>query len=339
MIELPGKLGLLLPQFLVLLLAFGAFVLIGVILVRRKKIRQSTLTFHLFISPWTIGFLFLTLGPILYSLYLSFTEWDIVNPPKFVGTDNYERVFTGDASFYKSLTVTFYYTFLSVPLQLVLGFAVALLMNQKVPGMRIFRTVYYVPSLVSGVAVSVLWLWIFHPNFGLLNDVLGVFGIEGINWLMDVNWALPSLILMSLWGIGGTMVIYLAGLQDIPATLYEAAEIEGANRWHKLRYVTIPMMTPIIFFNLIMGIIGSFQTFTQAFIMTEGGPKDSTLFYVLKLYNHAFLWFEMGYASALAWVLFVILIIFTALVFRSSAMWVYYEGEVKKQRKGARAHG
>jgi multiple sugar transport system permease protein len=339
MLELPESLVLLLPQIMVLLLVLCVLVLVGILMVRRKWIKQSTMTFHLFISPWTIGFLCLTLGPIIYSLYLSFMEWDIINSPKYVGADNYVRALAGDALFYKSIRVTFYYTFLSVPLQLILGFSVALLMNQKIRGMRILRTIYYLPSLISGVAMAVLWLWIFHPNFGLINDVLSVFGFEGKNWLMDVKWAVPALILMSLWGIGGSMVIYLAGLQDIPASLYEAAEMEGARRWHKLRYVTIPMMTPVIFFNLIMGIIGSFQTFTQAFIMTEGGPKDATLFYVLKLYNHAFLWFEMGYASALAWILFLILLIFTAIVFRSSSMWVYYEGEVKKQKKGVKTHG
>jgi multiple sugar transport system permease protein len=249
----------------------------------------------------------------------------------FVGLDNYIRALSGkDILFWHALKITATYAVVTVPLRLGLGFFLALLLNYEIPAVSIWRTIYYLPSVLTGVAVSVLWMLIFRPNFGVLNYLLSFVGIEGPAWLYDKHWALPALMIMSLWGIGGGMVIYLAGLQGIPTALYEAATIDGANVWHRLRHVTLPMMSPVIFFNLVRGIIGTFQVFTSAYVMTAGGPQLATFFYSLHLYNSAFLRMQMGYSSMLAWVLFLIIMIFTLLTVRSSAAWVYYEGELKR---------
>lgn len=293
------------------------------------RAKREAMLGYLFISPWLIGLVIFTIGPILVSLYLSLTNYEIVRAPVFSGLTNYRFLFS-DRLFWQSLQVTTVYVAVSVPLGLILSFAVALLMNQKLKYLGLWRTIFYVPNLVPVIASSVLWLWIFNPQFGLFNVFLQYLGIEGPNWLGHTQWALPALIIMSLWGVGGPMLIYLAGLQGIPTDLYEAADIDGAGAWTKFRAVTIPMMTPVIFFNLVMGMIAAFQTFTQAFVMTGGGPRYATLFYVLYLYQNAFQFFRMGYASALAWILFVIILVLTILVFRSSATWVYYEGEVRK---------
>ena len=283
-----------------------------------------------FISPWIVGFLALQLGPMLASLALSFTEYQIVAPPKFVGFANYVRMFTADVSFWAALKVTFTFAIVAVPLQLAGGLLVALLMNQKVPGQTLWRTVYYLPNVVAGVSVAMLWVWIFHSQFGLINLVLRVvFDIQGPAWLGHPNWALPALIIMSLWSVGSSMIVNLAGLQGIPSELYEAAAIDGATWWHKFWKVTLPMLSPVLFFNLVMGVIGTFQYFTNAYVMTGGGPGRATLFYNLYLYTNAFQYYKMGYASALAWVMFLIILAFTLLIFKSSPMWVYYEGTVK----------
>ena len=265
---------------------------------------------------------------MLVSVWLSFVEWEILKPPVFVGLGNWRNL-VSDALFWQSLKVTVVYTAGVVPLSVVSGFLMALLMNQNVKPISLFRTVYYLPSLTSGVAVAMLWLWIFNPDFGLLNYALSWVGIKGPGWVFDPKWVVPSLIIMSLWGVGNTMVIYLSGLQGIPTHLYEAMEIDGAGRWHKLIYITIPLMTPIVFFNLIMSVISSFQTFTAAYVMTSGGPMNASLFYVLYLFRNAFQYFKMGYASALAWVLFAVIAFFTFLIFRSSDQWVYYEAGTK----------
>ena len=298
---------------------------------RRKmslRARREAIAGYLFIMPWLLGLIIFTLGPIIVSLYLSMTNYEVVRAPKFTGFANYEFLFQ-DRLFWQALRVTSTYVFVSVPLGLVLSFAVAMLMNQKLKLLGVWRTIFYVPNLVPVIASSMLWLWLFNPQFGLFNAFLQYFGIEGPNWLGHTQWALPSLILMSLWNVGGPMLIYLAGLQGIPTDLYEACDIDGAGVWRKFFAVTIPMMTPVIFFNLILGMIAAFQTFAQAFVMTEGGPRYATLFYVLYLYQNAFQFFRMGYAAALAWILFIIIFAFTVLVFRSSAGWVYYEGEVR----------
>jgi multiple sugar transport system permease protein len=233
----------------------------------------------------------------------------------------------------KSLVNTAYYSFAMVPLGTALALLIALLLNQDIRGRSIFRALYYVPSIVSGVVVSILWAWLYHPDQGLINSVLGFLGMWKImdppRWIYSETLAMPSLILMSLWGTGGSMLIFLAGLQGIPTALYEAAHIDGANAWHRFWNITIPMLTPTIFFSIIMRIIGSFQVFTQAFIMTQGGPNNATLTMVLYLYRKAFEQFRFGYASVLAWILFVVIMVFTLSVFRSSAMWVYYEAEIK----------
>jgi len=287
----------------------------------------------IFISPWIVGFLALQVGPMIASLVLSFTEYQIVAPPKFIGLANYIKMFTADASFVDALKVTFTYGIVSVPLQLVAGLLVALLMNQKVPALQLWRTIYYLPNVVSGVSVAMLWVWIFHSQFGLINLVLRVtLGIQGPAWLGHPSWALPALILMSLWSVGSSMIVNLAGLQGIPTELYEAASIDGATWWHRFWKVTLPMLSPVMFFNLVMGVIGSFQYFTNAYVMTGGGPGRATLFYNLYLYNNAFLYYKMGYASALAWVMFVIILVFTLLIFKSSPLWVYYEGTVARGR-------
>lgn len=288
--------------------------------------RREALEGYLFVLPLLVGLVGLTLWPVIRSLMISFCQYNIMNPAKFVGGRNYIELFH-DPLFWQSLKVTVIYSIVSVPLGLAAGLAVALLMNQKVRGISLFRTIYYLPAVVSGVAVSLLWVWIFNPDYGLANTALKSVGIAPQQWLSSPKTALGSLIFMSLWGVGGGMVIYLAGLQSVPGQLYEASEIDGANSLQQFRHITLPMLTPVIFYNLVMGIIGSFQVFTQAFVMTGGGPVNSTLFYVLYLYKQAFNYFHMGYASAMAWILFAIILVLTLLVFKSSSMWVYYEGE------------
>jgi len=285
---------------------------------------------YILVSPWIIGFIVFVAGPMVASLIFSLTSYDIVHPTVFLGASNYARMFTGDPLFWKSLRVTMTYALVAVPLDLLAGFTLAFMLNAKVPGISVWRTLYYVPSVVAGVAVAILWLSLLNPRFGIVNWVLSWFGIRGPGWLSSTDWALPALIVMSLWGVGGGMIIYLAGLQGIPTTLYDAAQVDGANAWNRLIHVTLPMMTPIIFFNLVMGVIGTFQYFTNAYVMTRGGPADATLFYNLYLYQNAFNYMKMGYASALAWVLFVIVLLLTLLIFRSSAAWVYYEGQLRR---------
>ena len=284
---------------------------------------------YLFILPWMLGFILWTAGPMIASLLISFTQWEIVTPWKWVGFAQYEKLLQDDR-FYKSLYNTAFYVFLGVPLHLFVALLAALAMNLKIHGTRIYRTVYYLPSITPAVANSILWLWIFNPEFGLANAFLGFLGLPKVYWLQDPAWAKPSFILMSLWSIGSQMVILLAGLQNVPQSLYDAASIDGAGTMGRFRHVTLPILSPTIFFNLIMAIIGAFQVFTQAYIITSGGPENATLFYVLYLYRMAFENFRMGYASALAWVLFIIIMIFTFLQFRIANIWVFYEGELAK---------
>lgn len=276
-------------------------------------------------SPWIIGFLVFTLGPFIASFYFGFTNYDAIRPPQWIGLGNYERMFTGDKHFWLSFTNTAYYTVLAVPLRLMLALFIAVLLNQGLPGQNLLRTAYYMPSVVSGVAASMLWLWLFDPTIGLINTALGWFGIGGPAWLMDPKWSKPALVLMAMWGIGPQMVIFLAGLQGVPQELYEAAEVDGAGWLHRIRHITLPLITPSIFFNSVMGVIGSFQVFTAAYVMTAGGPANSTLFYVLYLFWNAFSYFRMGYASALAWVLFLVIAVLTVFQFRFASRWVYYE--------------
>jgi len=289
--------------------------------------RRETIAFYLCISPWLLGFVLFVLWPMVASLFISFTRWDLLSPAKFVGLQNYQKMFTRDPLFWQSLKVTAIYTSAYVPIELVGGLVLALIMNQKLRFVGVFRTIYYLPSVLPGVAFVVLWMWILHPDVGLVNTLLSYVGIEGPRWLADPDWALPALLMMSLWGLGRSMVLYLASLKGIPQHLYEAAAIDGAGAWQSFWKITLPMLTPTIFFNLVLSIISTFQTFTSAFVATDGGPLDATLFYVLYLFRQAFQYFNMGYASALAWVLFVIIFVFTLLIVRSSGRWVYYEGE------------
>lgn len=298
---------------------------------RGLSIRKKEWVFgYLFILPWILGFLFLRLGPMIASFVLSFTEYPIVASPKFVGLANFIRIFTADAAFMDALKVTFSYAIFSVPFGIFLSLTVALILNQKIPGLAIWRTVYYLPSVVSGVAVAALWGWLFHPDFGLINLSLSLFGIKGPAWLANPDTALFALVIMSFWGIGGGMIINLAGLQGIPSELYEAAKVDGANAWHRFWRITIPMLSPVLFFNLVMSVIDTFQYFTNAYVMTGGGPGRSTLFYNLYLYQNAFRYYKMGYASALAWIIFIVILALTLLIFKSSPYWVYYEGIRKK---------
>jgi multiple sugar transport system permease protein len=275
--------------------------------------------------PAILGFLLFTIGPMIASFFIGMTDWTIGGSPSFVGLSNYREMFTNDPLFYKSLSVTLYYTFGSVPLLLIIAFCVAMLLNQQVKGLAFFRTVYYLPVLVPSIANSILWLWVFNPDFGLLNSTLRSAGLPESQWIYDERTAVPSLILMSAWGFGNAAIIFLAGLQGVPHHLYDAVAVDGGNTWHKLKHVTLPMMTPTIFFNLVIGLIVAFQVFNEAYVMTNGGPNNATLFYIFYLYRTAFTESRMGYASALAWVLFVVILVVTVIVFRTARHWVYYE--------------
>jgi multiple sugar transport system permease protein len=290
----------------------------------RKPAGRRTIVGYIFIAPFMLGFVIWFLIPALISLWLAFQDWNMIQVPRFIGLDNFRSI-VSDKLFWQALKVTTIYTAVSVPLSLVLAFLLALLVNTKVRGIAVFRTIYYLPSFVPAVANAVLWAWILNSEFGLLNAFLHVFGIHKVLWLQDPDWALPALILMSLWGLGGTMVIFLAGLQGIPNEFYEAAEIDGAGPWAKLWHVTIPLMSPVIFFNLVMGIIGTFQMFTAAYLITNGGPQNGTLFYVLYLWRVAFQYLRMGYGAALAWVLAFIIMGLTVFVFSGLGRWVHYE--------------
>ena len=287
--------------------------------------QRESIEFYLAISPWLVGFVLFTGGPVLFSLVMSFTNWTGLTTMKWVGLGNFIRLFTDDRLFWDTVRNTFYYSFGSVSLGTLGALSVAVLLNQKVPGVSVFRTLYYLPSVTTGVAVAIMWLWIFNPSIGLLNYMLSWVGIKGPGWLGSTDWAMPAFILMSLWGIGGNMVVLLAGLQGIPVSLYEAARIDGASRWHELRHVTFPMLSPVLFYVVVISIIGSFQTFTNVYVMTRGGPGTSTLVYEMYLFQNAFEFLKMGYGSALAWVFFAIILGLTAIQFRIGSQWVYYE--------------
>ncbi|HJT25697.1 MAG TPA: sugar ABC transporter permease [bacterium] len=305
--------------------------------------RKEAISAYFFLSPFLFWMVFLMGGPILAAFLLSFCKWDIFNPIQFVGLQNYSEMFFDDPRFWKSLYNTAYFTIVSVPIGMILSIVVALLMNQKIKGIAIFRTIYYLPSILgSGVAMAVLWKWIFNADSGLLNYMIDLLtfhhihidqnavGLHCPKWLASEAWSKPALIIMSFWNVGGGMIIYLAGLQGIPTALYEAAEIDGANRWQQLWTVTLPGLSPVIFFQLIVSIVGSFQIFNQVYVMTDGlgGPADSTLVMVLYIYQK-FKYLQMGYASALAFVLFIVIMLATWMQFKF-AKWVYYEGELRK---------
>ena len=289
--------------------------------------RREAIDGYISLSPWLIGFVALTIIPMLASGYASLTQWTGITPPVWIGLDNYTRMFTRDPLFWQALKVTFGFVAISLPLKLVLGLALALLLNLKVPGMNFFRTVFYIPAVISGVAVSLMWMWLLQPDTGVVNTMLYFMGIKGPNWFWDPNWALPSVALMSIWKVGGSAVIYLAGLQNIPNHLYEAAAIDGAGPWSRFWKVTLPLLTPTLFFQLVIEMIDSFKVFTEAYVITNGGPLKATYFYLLYFYEEAFRNNNLGYASALAIILTLIILGATLLVNYTSKRWVYYESE------------
>lgn len=287
--------------------------------------RREALEGYLCLTPWVIGFLAFTAIPIAVSVYLGFTQWTITAPPQWIGLDNYARMFTADPLFWQALKVTVQYVLLSLPLKLVFGLALAVLLNLKAPGMNVYRTVFYIPAVISGVAVSLMWMWLLQPDTGVINTLLSYAGVEGPGWFWDRNWALPSVALMSVWKVGGGAIIYLAGLQNIPPHLYEAAQIDGADRRRRFWRITLPLLTPTIFFQLVIELIESFKVFTEAFVITQGGPLKATYFYLLYFYEEAFRNFNMGYASALALVLTLVILATTVFINYTSNRWVYYE--------------
>jgi multiple sugar transport system permease protein len=280
----------------------------------------------LFTSPWITGFLIFTLTPVLLSLYYSFCDFSVLQSPAWVGTDNYQLLLH-DPVFWKSLLNTLYYALLALPAGLCISVGLAMLLNVKIPCQPLFRTIIFLPSLVPLVASAMLWMWLFNAKFGLINEMLAKVGIQGPGWLADERWAMPALALMSFWGLGNAVVIYLAGLQDIPKELYEAAEIDGAGIVGRIRHVTLPMLSPVIFFNSVMSIIGVLQTLEGPYIMTGGGPARATLFIAMYLRDMAFTNLKMGYASAMAWIMLLIVLSLTAVLFWSSKRWVHYQGK------------
>jgi multiple sugar transport system permease protein len=299
--------------------------------VRLTQARREALEGYLCLAPWALGFLLFIAIPMVVSLGLSFTDSDILSPAKFVGLANYERAFFGDDRFWSSLQRTFYYALLVVPIGVVGSLMAALLLNQRLKGTTLYRTLYFLPHLTPTVAAALLWVWVLQPDFGLVNYLLEMVGIKGPAWFGSTEWAIPSLAMIALWnGIGGNrMMIFLAGLQGVPSELIDAAEVDGANTWQRFRHVTLPMITPTLYFNLVLGVIGALQVFTTALIATGGGPAYATWFYALHIYTNAFLYFSMGYASALAWIFFVVMFALTYVQVHVSSRWVYYAGDDK----------
>lgn len=293
-----------------------------------NQTRKETIAGYLFIAPWLVGFFIWTLGPMIASAVFSLLDTDLLSTSKYVGFDNYAALFN-DPLFWKSLVNTAYYAVGSVGLGMIASLILALLMNAQIPGMRLFRTIYYLPAVLPSAPVALLWLQIFNPDVGLANYVLSWFGIPGQKWIYSETLAMPCLIIMGLWGIGSSLMIYLASLQGIQRDLYDASQVDGASWWPQLFNVTLPMLSPTIFFTLIMSIIGSFLVFTQSFVMTSGGPNNATLTYVLYLYQQGFQYFAFGYASAMAWILFLIVLVLSAIVFRTAPFWVHYESELR----------
>ncbi len=298
--------------------------------------KKESLWFYLLVSPWIFGFITLTLGPMLYSVFLSLTHWDLFTPPQFAGLDNYIRLFTKDKVFWKAVFNTLYYAFISIPLGMLFSLFIAYFLNRPIKGSAIYRTLYYIPATVPGVASALLFKWLLAPEAGMINNFLANFGVDGPSWLLDPEWVKPALILMSLWTVGANITLLMAGMKSIPSEFYEAAALDGASPIKQYYLITLPMLTPVIFFNVINGLIGALQIFTQIYIMTGsgganmGGPNNASMMIVPYLFNNAFRFYKMGYASAIAWVLFVLVLLLTLLVFRSSSAWVYYETEVRK---------
>jgi multiple sugar transport system permease protein len=293
-----------------------------------KRRKKEAFYFWLFISPWLIGFVGFLLGPMIASVYISLTEWDSFTPPEWVGLENYREALTEDPVFWQALWNTFYYAAVSVPLGLIIGVWLANLLNKRVRGRKLFRTFIYLPTLVPLVATAMVFKMVLAPS-GPLNDFLGWFGIDGPAWLLDAVWVKPAIIVLSVWGAGGATVLLLSAMNGIPRELYEAAEIDGASSWRQFWAVTFPQITPVIFFNLIMGLIGAFQIFSQVYILTGGGPNNASKTMVPLLFDEAFTFYHFGYASAIAWLLFIVIMVFTVIAFRTARKWVFYETEVR----------
>ena len=287
--------------------------------------QKEAIAGYLIIMPWIVGFLVFSFGPVIASFVLMFTKWELITAPQWIQFDNFTRLIK-DPLVPKSLYNTFIYTIFSVPLNLLAALCTAMLLNVKSKASNLFRTLIYLPSQMPAAATAILWFFIFSPTYGLANSVLGWFGIEEQKWLWDIHLVKPALIIMSIWNLGVPMIIFLAALQGVPDQLYEAAILDGAGKWKKLFFITLPLISPTILFNLVIGLIGSFQVFTQVFIMTGGGPGNASLMYVMHIYNNAFANFRMGYASLLAGVLFILVMLLTYLQFKMSKAWVYYEG-------------
>ncbi len=285
---------------------------------------QEAIAGYVAISPWIVGFLVFQAGMMAYALYLSFTEYNIMNPPKFIGFGNYEKMFFRDDLFGQALKVTTIYSIVVVPLGVTIAYALAILLNQKVVGLSFWRTFFYMPVVVPAIAASYIFAWMFAPNFGLINGLLSTIGIEGPGWFASVEWALPSFVILSTWGAGGGLILFLAALQGVPTDLYDAAKVDGANPWRRFWAVTAPMTSPILLFSFILGIIGSFQNFIGAFLITAGGPVNATLFIVLYLYQIGWKELNMGYAAGLAWILFIIILALTIITLVTSRRLVYY---------------
>ncbi|MFD2446649.1 carbohydrate ABC transporter permease [Bacillus sp. CGMCC 1.16607] len=298
----------------------------------KKKKQWGNLAPYFFISPWIAGFLLFTLGPLFFSLVISFFEWPIVGEKRFIGFENYIVMFTDDPLFWHSLWVTVKFAMLFVPLNIIVSLLLAMLLNKKLKGSSFFRTFFYVPSVISGVALAMIWGWVYNGEYGLLNHLLSLVGIQGPDWLNQQGWALIAMVIASLWGQGTMMLIFLAGLKNIPQELYEAAEIDGAGKLYSFFKITLPLLTPTLLFNLITTIISAFQQLTLALVLTGGGPLQSTYFYAMYVYENAFKYFKMGYSSANAWIMFLIILCLTLLVFKSSSAWVFYENEVKNEK-------
>ncbi|QUG41988.1 sugar ABC transporter permease [Psychrobacillus sp. INOP01] len=291
---------------------------------------------YLFILPWIIGFLVFTLGPLIFSLIMSFFNWPITSEPTFVGIENYKTMFTQDPQFYKSIIITFKFAAIFVPLNLAIALILALLITQPLKGMKFFRTIFYLPAVVSGVAISIIWGWIFNSEYGILNYILSLIGIEGPKWLVDPKWAILTIVIASAWGVGIMMLIFYTNIKGIPTELYEAAAIDGAGPLRQFFSITIPSITPTILFNVITSVIGALQQLTLVLLLTGGGPLKSTYFYGIYVYNNAFKHHQLGYASANAWFMFIVVLLLTLLIFKTSSTWVFYENEVKKEGKKGR---
>lgn len=287
---------------------------------------RRLLTGLMFISPWLLGFLLWTLYPLLSSAYYSFTRYDLIKPPIWIGLGNYIEIFTDDPRFWTVVYNTIFYVGLSVPLGVIVAFLLATLLNTKIVARSTFRAIFYIPAIVPAVCSAMVWLFIYNNQYGVINNVLRGLGQPIIPFLSSVEWAKPSLIVISVWATGTAVVIFLAALQDVPRTLYEAATVDGANSWHKFRHITLPMCSPIILYSLVIGIIGGFSTFLMPYLLTNGGPMASTEFYAMNLYRQAFEFFRMGKASALAWIMAITVALMTALLFKTSGSWVFYGG-------------